>query len=147
MFCSNTSTTAMMLPFVLGILDSITPENASEEDKARIDSYGKTVLIGIAWSASAGGIGIIIGTPALSLALSLFAEEFPTAPTISFAKWMLFGFPVSITVTLLAWFLLTRWFMRDSFAIDQQIMVKQYRALPPMTRDEKVVLGVQLLQI
>ena len=117
------------------------------EQLDRVDRYGKTVLIGIAWSASAGGIGTIIGTPALTLALSLYEEEFPTAPTISFAKWMGFGFPVSIVVTLLAWFLLTRWFMKESFSIDQDIMRKQYNSLSAMNRDEKVVLGTLCINI
>src|SRR5690606_327388 len=53
MWVSNTATAAMMLPLVLGIL--------SEVENEKIDSITSFTLLGLAYSASIGGIATPIG--------------------------------------------------------------------------------------
>ena len=82
MWMSNTATTAMMIPLVLGILTQIDGGSDQEEANARTSVF---LLLGVAYSASVGGIGTIIGSPPNGIA----ARELG----IGFQDWMMFGIP------------------------------------------------------
>jgi sodium-dependent dicarboxylate transporter 2/3/5 len=78
MWISNTATTAMMLPLALGLLARLdhgtpAPRNAL------------FLLLGLAYSASIGGLGTVIGSPPNGIA----AERLG----INFAQWLAFGVP------------------------------------------------------
>ena len=78
-FCSNTSTTLMMVPFALGILEEGEAEAIERgEDTKKVESYGKGMLIGIAWAASIGGSTTLVGTagPASKLFRCCFSMLF-----------------------------------------------------------------------
>ncbi|EGA65995.1 SLC13 family permease [Vibrio brasiliensis] len=80
MWISNTATTAMMLPLVLGVLS-----------KVNSDSGHKTyvfVLLGIAYSASIGGIATIVGSPPNAIAAAEVG--------LTFTEWMSFGIPTTL---------------------------------------------------
>lgn len=79
MWISNTATTAMMLPLVLGVLSNVDP-------KKEHNTY-LFVLLGIAYSASIGGIATVVGSPPNAIA----AAEVK----LTFLDWMKFGVPVS----------------------------------------------------
>ena len=90
MWISNTATVAMMLPLALGLLNL--PGSASSEKAVtqatlswRENSF---ILLALAYSASIGGIGTVIGSPPNALAA---AEA-----NISFAAWMMFGIPLAL---------------------------------------------------
>lgn len=86
MWISNTATTAMMLPLVLGVLS-----------KVNSDSGHKTyvfVLLGIAYSASIGGIATVVGSPPNAIAAAEVG--------LSFTEWMKFGLPTSIILLPIA---------------------------------------------
>lgn len=59
MWMSNTATTMMMIPIALSIIYKL------EEilGKAKLGSYSVGLLLGIAYSASIGGIATLVGTP------------------------------------------------------------------------------------
>ncbi|AJC94423.1 DASS family sodium-coupled anion symporter [Campylobacter volucris] len=78
MWMSNTATAAMMLPLAIGMLATLDPE----KDR---NTY-VFVLLGIAFSASIGGIGTIIGTPPNAIAA--------TQLNITFAQWLQYGIPI-----------------------------------------------------
>lgn len=78
MWISNTSTTAMMMPLALGILATLR-ENADE----RVYTF---TLLGIAYAASVGGIGTLVGSPPNGIAAGIL--------NLSFADWLKFGIPV-----------------------------------------------------
>ncbi|MDO4637981.1 MAG: DASS family sodium-coupled anion symporter [Lautropia sp.] len=78
LFVNNTAVAAMMLPLTTGIL--------SQVDIDRHRKLHAFVLLGIAFSASIGGIGTLVGsTPNALLA---------TMVDISFAQWLAYGMPV-----------------------------------------------------
>ncbi|PST93532.1 Anion transporter [Photobacterium sp. NCIMB 13483] len=90
MWISNTATTAMMLPLVLGVLSKV---NTKSGHKTYV-----FVLLGTAYCASIGGIATIVGSPPNAIAAAEVG--------LSFTEWMAFGVPVTIillplTVTLL----------------------------------------------
>lgn len=78
MFVNNTAIAAMMLPLTMGIL--------SQVDVAHNRRLYSFVLMGIAFSASIGGIATLVGsTPNALLA---------TMTSITFAEWLPYGLPV-----------------------------------------------------
>ncbi|QUJ68775.1 DASS family sodium-coupled anion symporter [Photobacterium sp. GJ3] len=86
MWISNTATAAMMLPLVLGVL-------AKVDAKDQRNTY-VFVLLGVAYSASIGGIATLVGSPPNAIAA---AEA-----GISFTGWMKFGLPITIVLLPLA---------------------------------------------
>jgi len=86
MWISNTATTAMMLPMVLGILHKVDPE------KER-NTY-VFMLLGIAYCASIGGIATIVGSPPNAIAAAEVG--------LSFTEWMSYGVPVTVILLPLA---------------------------------------------
>ena len=78
MWMSNTATTALMIPLVLGILGQI----CTKEDTSRNSVY---LLLGTAYAASIGGLGTLVGTPPNGIA----ARELG----IGFTEWLKFGIP------------------------------------------------------
>lgn len=90
MWISNTATAAMVLPLALGLLGS----DADPRERT-------FVLLGVAYSASIGGIGTLVGSPPNAIAA---AEA-----GIGFAEWMRFGLP--LVVVLLPLMAATLWLM------------------------------------
>lgn len=88
MWVSNTATTAMMIPLVLGIVRQMDAGDADAAATARTTVF---LLLGVAYAASIGGIGTIVGSPPNGIA----AEELG----IGFQEWMRFGIP-SVVVLL-----------------------------------------------
>jgi sodium-dependent dicarboxylate transporter 2/3/5 len=85
MWVSNTATTAMMLPIILGILSSLGIQ----------DTKTKTLLlIGVAYSASIGGLGSPVGSPPNIIAIGLLKEL--KGIHIAFYEWTLYGVPFVI---------------------------------------------------
>ena len=82
MWISNTATAAMMMPLVLGILSKVDSKNNH--------STYVFVLLGIAYSASIGGMATIVGSPPNAIAA---AEA-----GLSFIDWMTFGFPAMMVL-------------------------------------------------
>ncbi len=80
MWISNTATTAMMLPLVLGVLSNV--------DEKRGHSTYVFVLLGIAYSASIGGIATIVGSPPNAIAAAEVG--------LTFTGWLKFGAPVTV---------------------------------------------------
>lgn len=90
MWISNTATAAMMLPLVLGILSKV------DQDKGH-NTY-VFVLLGIAYSASIGGIATMVGSPPNAIAAAQVG--------LSFSEWMKFGVPTTIIMLPIAVILL-----------------------------------------
>ena len=80
MWISNTATTAMMLPLVLGVLSKVNSESGHK-------TY-VFVLLGIAYSASIGGIATIVGSPPNAIAAAEVG--------LTFTEWMSFGVPTTL---------------------------------------------------
>jgi len=61
MWISNTATTVMMLPIALSVISQLNDHPNTKEHENKI--FGKALMLGVAYSASAGGIATLIGTP------------------------------------------------------------------------------------
>lgn len=133
MWMSNTATAVMMLPIGLSI---IAMANASTQDH-----FGKAVLLGIAYSASIGGVATLIGTPPNALLAAYLSKSYGIQ--ISFADWMLLGVPLALTMLLVCWVWLTKiHFRMPKTDHAQNDTPAQLKALGEMSRSQKLVLMV-----
>ncbi|PHM33387.1 SLC13 family permease [Xenorhabdus innexi] len=80
MWISNTATAAMMLPLILGIL-------ANLDVRTERNTF-VFVLLGVAYSASIGGLGTLVGSPPNAIAAAQLGMDFVT--------WMKYGVPMVI---------------------------------------------------
>jgi len=144
MWVSNTATTIMMTPIALSLLGLIVKDDDYNENRiAR--NFALCLLLGIAYSASIGGIGTLIGTPPNLLLASYIKETFDQE--ISFVRWLGVGLPVVIIFLPLAWWLLTRWiYPFGGLRIDGagDLADKEYKKLGEMNKGEKLTLIVFL---
>ncbi|MEJ2307986.1 MAG: DASS family sodium-coupled anion symporter [Gammaproteobacteria bacterium] len=97
MWLSNTATTMMMLPIALAVIGRHGESGTG---------FSRSLLLGIAYSASIGGVATLIGTPPNAV-LAGVAEKM-LGISIPFWKWMLLGLPLSLAMFVLCWWYLTR---------------------------------------
>jgi solute carrier family 13 (sodium-dependent dicarboxylate transporter), member 2/3/5 len=103
MFVSNSAATLAMLPVALAIVAAtLTPGTDAGEHKR----FGQAMVLGIAYGATLGGFGLIIGSPGNAAAVAIFQKVYDQE--ISFALWAAYGLPLVIVSIPLAWLLLSR---------------------------------------
>ena len=102
MWISNTATTIMMLPIAISLAQVM----LKGQPKEITDKFTICLLLGIAYAASIGGLGTLIGTPPNAMMAAFMEETYGI--NIGFAKWMTFGLPIICLLLPLAWLLLTR---------------------------------------
>lgn len=103
MWISNTATTMMMYAVGLSVLDRVA---AQEPDEGKARHLGLALMLGIAYSASIGGVGTLIGSPPNALLASHVQQAHGIE--VSFARWMMIGLPVVVIMLPLTWLVLTR---------------------------------------
>lgn len=128
LFVNNTSTTLLMLPIALALLSSF--EGVSREERS---GFARALLLGVAYSASVGGIGTPVGTAPNQIFLGQFRERYPEADEISFVQWTLAWLPVVILYLPIGWFLLTRVLFRvpAEMGKGRDVLAEERRALGP----------------
>ncbi len=82
MWISNTATAAMMLPLALGLMDHL--------DRKKDRKTFVFVLLGIAYCASIGGLGTLVGSPPNAIAAK--------ALDLNFSGWMAYGLPMMLVL-------------------------------------------------
>ncbi len=137
MWISNTATAIMMYAVGLSVIGFV----ASKTDDDRVvRNFGVALMLAIAYSASIGGIGTLIGTPPNALLASFLAETYDIR--ITFFTWMLIGVPIVVIMLPLTWLLLTRLlFPARQIAIADagSVVARELAALGAMSRGEKLV--------
>ena len=137
MWISNTATTIMMFAVGLSVIDFVGEKTKDDET---VRNFGVALMLAIAYSASIGGVGTLIGTPPNALLASFLQSNYQIE--VSFFGWMLIGIPVVVVMLPLAWLLLTRFlFPAHRIAIDepQGVVEAELGALGRMGRAETLV--------
>jgi solute carrier family 13 (sodium-dependent dicarboxylate transporter), member 2/3/5 len=105
MWISNTASAVMMVPIGAAVIGQLggSSEGTPTGEASR---FARTLMLGIAYSASVGGIGTVIGSPPNAIFVGFARREF--GEDISFAQWMLYGFPIALIGVLATWAYLNR---------------------------------------
>lgn len=109
MWISNTASTLLMLPIGMAIIGSITElsQRESQDDSAEaLHHFSVALLLGIAYSASIGGVTTLIGTPTNISFQQIWLIQFPQAPQLSAGEWMIMVVPFGMTFLILTWIVL-----------------------------------------
>jgi sodium-dependent dicarboxylate transporter 2/3/5 len=153
MWISNTATTMMMLPIALSVVrQTASILNSDGQQASRIDTqpgrfrFGTSLMLGIAYGASIGGIATLIGTPPNAILVGVIEKTF--GHTISFAHWILFGLPLSLVMLLLTWLYLTQIACRSEVDLlpgGKKLIANELRKLGKISKEERRVLSVFLV--
>ncbi len=103
MWISNTATTIMMLPIALSVIALLTESRiaADNPDKAiGMANFSKTIMLGIAYAASLGGMATLIGTPPNVVFKAYMLKN---GFEVNFFQWMLVGVPLMVLLVILTY--------------------------------------------
>ncbi|GAA4281370.1 SLC13 family permease [Gaetbulibacter aestuarii] len=139
MWISNTASTVVMLPIAMSVIKLLIndADGFTKADK----NFALSVMLGIAFSANAGGIATIIGTPPNSVLIGLLENEYNIQ--ISFLKWMIIGLPITIVLISVIYFVLVKWMFPNNgitFTADHDVIKDELQKLGKTTPHEKQVL-------
>ncbi|WP_281966068.1 SLC13 family permease [Serinicoccus marinus] len=164
MWVSNTATTLMMLPIAISVLALVVENSqrgvaAADGDVTKEVSSGRAVsdvvndpdvrifgvalVLSIAWAASIGGLGTLLGSPPNAIVAGYLADE--VGQDVGFLAWMMLGVPIVVVFIGIAWLLITRLMFRftlEEIPGGRQLIDTEIDELGPMSQGEKVVLAV-----
>lgn len=94
MWVSNTATALMMLPMAIAVVKSL----PTEEQNSKFSLF---LLLSIAYGASIGGVGTLIGSPPNLQMASILSKNYGIE--VDFLQWFVIGFPLAMLMVLLAY--------------------------------------------
>lgn len=150
MWVSNTATTLMMLPIGLSVLALVQERNqgagsGKTPDEQELKRFGVCLTLAIAWSATMGGLGTLLGSTPNAILAGYASEELGL--TIGFLEWMIIGVPAAFSFIFIGWLLMTRVLFRfrlEELPGGRDMIQEEIRRLGRLSQGEKSVLAVFL---
>ncbi|MFH1680628.1 MAG: DASS family sodium-coupled anion symporter, partial [Candidatus Eisenbacteria bacterium] len=142
LWISNTATTMLMLPIALSVIERM---NRGESGDGPASRFPLVLMISIAYAASIGGAGTLIGTPPNISLTRIFAISFPDAPRISFGAWFGMALPLVVAFLAASWFLLCYAIFPlrgGSIAGAREAVRAERKVLGRLSREESIVLAL-----
>lgn len=139
MWVSNTATVVMMLPMATSVI-TLARGGADAPRDAPGRAFDVALLLGIAYAASIGGLGTLIGTPPNALLAGFMSETYGVQ--IGFLEWMFLAVPIVVIALPFTWLLLTRWLHpvgSEPIAGGAALLREERRALGPASKAERTV--------
>ena len=117
MWVMNTATTIMLLPIGLAVITVVkeTVKGLSEEET---ENFQLSLLLGIAYGATIGGMSTLIGTGPNGMLAAFMSDNYNL--DISFVDWMKVGVPLSAVMLPSSWLILTRVIYPVKFETSQE---------------------------
>ncbi|WP_118857867.1 SLC13 family permease [Sphingomonas mesophila] len=100
MIVSNTATTLIMIPIAVALI------KAAEIPDKHTDGFAGALAMGIAFAASIGGLGTLVGSPTNAIAAGIIEKT--VGLRITFLDWATFGIPLVLLAIPLCWAILMR---------------------------------------
>lgn len=97
---SNTATTLIMMPIAVAVL------HAARIEEGHTDGFAGALAMGIAFAASIGGLGTLVGSPTNAIAAGII--ERATGLRIDFLTWAIYGLPLVLVAIPLCWLILLK---------------------------------------
>ncbi len=152
MWISNTATTMMMLPIASAVISQFPNLIHKEYSQSEVSEtslshkrIGTAIMLGIAYAASIGGMGTIIGTPP-NLVLAGALKEL-LQYELNFINWMMIGVPLAVVFIFLVWILFVKIFKLSSKDIPgaDVVIAQKRKELGPISANETMVLIVFII--
>lgn len=141
MWISNTASTVVMLPIAISVIKLLIDDEDGFTKGDR--NFALSIMLGIAFSANAGGIATVIGTPPNSVLIGLLESEYNTE--ISFLKWMTMGLPFSIIMVSICYLILVKVMFpcnHIQFSSSINVITDELKNLGKISKQEKRVLSI-----
>jgi solute carrier family 13 (sodium-dependent dicarboxylate transporter), member 2/3/5 len=133
MILSNSATTSMVIASVMPLLR-----------KLGKNTFSHALLVGIPLAASVGGMGTIIGSPTNAIAVGALENN---GIHLDFVKWMIFGIPLAIMLTLVGWWMLKRKYIHDNSPVEFELPPQNEFAEKEMKNQRRIVLVVLIVTV
>ncbi len=147
MWVSNTATAMMMVPIGLAVIQQATGFDSQTlracPTSGPESNFGKCLMLGIAYAASMGGVGTIIGTPPNTVMVAMVDKMYGVQ--IGFGEWMVYGVPLAVIMIGVSWWILTQVLFPTKgmeLAGGQDIIDQEIEKLGPMSKEEKYIVIV-----
>lgn len=146
MWISNTATVMLLLAAVMALVSEMDEHLAEPESKRKI---GSGLLIGLAYSASIGGLATLVGTPTNVIFYREYQRAFPESDNMDFMQWVIIGFPVALLLLITAYFTLRFMFCRgiNKAVVDRFYFRDKLKSLGKWSREERVIAWVFLVTV
>ncbi len=134
-----------------GTATEVADEGETESDDSGLgavvkSNFGTALMLGIAYSASIGSLGTIIGTPPNLFLIGYLKDSHDIS--IGFGQWMAVGVPLAVVMMAIAWFLLVKVLFKpeiDRIPGGRELIRDELHKLGPMSTGEKLVLAMFVL--
>ena len=139
LWISNTASTVMLLPVGISVIELLR-RHVSTSDQPALDNLSTCLMLGIAYAASIGGLGTLIGSPP-NLVLANYARA-ELGVDITMVAWMKVGIPVVVVLLPAAWLYLTRVAHPLRLAVPEAARVEireEFAQLGPVSRGERTI--------
>jgi sodium-dependent dicarboxylate transporter 2/3/5 len=136
---SNTATTMMLFGAVFALV-----HETKEYIHKNAGKFAAALLLGLAFSATIGGMATPVGTPPNMYFFKAYKEAFPLANDLTFLKWSAIGYPISLSFLILTFFVLNFYFIRNKveLKIHKEFFKNSYDKLGKFSWEEKWVFGI-----
>lgn len=134
---SNTATTMMLFGAVLALIHETDEFIHNTKSK---NHFAAAILLGLAFSATIGGMATPVGTPPNMYFFKAYKEAFPNLNDLTFLKWATIGFPLSALFLICTFFVLRFYYLRKKVTIidlHSQHFKQQYNTLGKFSYEEK----------
>jgi sodium-dependent dicarboxylate transporter 2/3/5 len=128
---TNSATTSLILPIAIAVL-------AANKMRPGKSTYAKALVLGVAFAATIGGMGTIIGSTPNVIVTKFLADQ---GIQITFTSWMYYALPFTLLLLPLAWLVLITMFPSG----DKPLLVRH--ADPHTSRPQRLVLAVFALTV
>jgi solute carrier family 13 (sodium-dependent dicarboxylate transporter), member 2/3/5 len=103
MWISNTATALMMFPIAMSVVNLLLNDPKKEKNRGE-KNFSTTMLLGIAYGSSIGGIATLVGSPPNAAAAGILESNH--GYTLTFFDWFKMGFPFAAALLLITYALL-----------------------------------------
>ncbi len=148
MWVSNSATAAMMVPIAMAVMSVIRQASPSRTITQDEKNFGICVLLAVAYGASIGGMGTIIGSPPNGIFVRFVQQTYGIEVTI--VEWMKVGMPVVLILMPLSWILLTKFLFKTQMkeiAGGKKWIANELAKLGKLSAGEKIVLTVFVITV
>jgi sodium-dependent dicarboxylate transporter 2/3/5 len=139
MWVSNTASALIMMPIATSVLAAVLP--ARPAPGTRPPDFAAALVLGVAYAATIGGLGTLIGSPTNAIAAGII--ERTLGLRIGFLEWALVGVPLVVVSIPVSWWLLTRLVFRSMPPeFDRAALVAAIGERPALTSGERRLLPI-----